>query len=349
MSDATLVVRKKYILDYKNGEYQPRNRFRGYLMPLLKLLDMMIQHTYKAATLICSLAFVLPSQAGSGSSAKSGMDSAKHVVEVVAAAPECSTRQIQPLFSRYAQTTKKWTIRGSYRSFTDMELQEIDQFDGSSYDVELTAPLGDRWQLRLYYPLHTEGDAREMGSGDDVDVEGDGGLLDFPSLTVDWQFKQANSADEWNMAAYFGLGTVREYLESVNQVTGEIDRINHRGAVALFGLKADKQLTHCWTLIGNLGGRYYWDSDDIHPNDGNDIFFLLDASAAFVYAPHNAWAYPMIELVYQGSFTDYNSLQIVPQVVVPIGEHIDINAGISLGILDDGPSTDARLQMTLRF
>ena len=151
------------------------------------------------------------------------------------------------------------------------------------------------------------------------------------------------------MALYLGFGTVREYLDSKNKVTGNTDRINHRGAVALFGLKADKQLSHCWTFIGNLGGRYYWDSDDIHPNDNSDIFFLLDASAAFVYAPNNAWAYPMIELVYQGSFSEYNSLQIVPQVVVPIGEHLDINAGISLGILDDGPSTDARLQMTLRF
>ena len=57
----------------------------------------------------------------------------------------------------------------------------------------------------------------------------------------------------------------------------------------------------------------------------------------------------MIELVYQGTFSNYNSLQIVPQVIVPIGEHVDINAGISVGLLDDGPSSDGRVQMTLRF
>jgi len=299
--------------------------------------------------LACVGLLALPVQAGSGASAKGSVESGKEVVAIHPVAPDCSDRQIQPLFSRYAQTTKKWTIRGSYRSFTDMELQEVDEFDGSSYDFELTAPLGERWQLRFYYPLHTEGDASEIGSGDDVDIEGDGGMLDFPSLTVDWQFKQAGASDEWNMAAYFGLGTVREYLDSENQVTGGNDRINHRGSVALFGLKADKQLSHCWTFIGNLGGRYYWDSDDIHPNGGSDVFYLMDASAAFVYAPENAWAYPMIEFVYQGSFSDYNSLQVVPQVIVPIGEHLDINAGVSLGVLDDGPSTDARVQMTLRF
>lgn len=309
----------------------------------------MSQFTYQAVMCICSSALALSAQAGSGASEKGGLSSGKEVVAIQPVEPECSTRQIQPLFSRYAQTTKQWTIRGTYSSFTDMELQEIDQFDGSSYNVELTAPLADRWQLRFYYPLHTEGDAQEIGTGDDVDVEGDGGMLDFPSLTVDWQFKVAEASGELNMAAYFGLGTVRSYLESTNLNTDAPDRINHRGSVVFFGLNADKQLDSCWTFIGNLGGRYYWDSDDIHPNGGSDVFFLLDASAAFIYAPQDAWIYPMIELVYQGSFSDYNSLQIVPQVVVPIGEHVDINAGVSLGILDDGPSTDARVQMTLRF
>jgi len=297
----------------------------------------------QAATLMCGCSFALPVFAGEALSAK-------NIVPLVApAAPECSQRQIQPLFSRYAQTTKKWTIRGSYRSFTDMELQEVDSFDGTSYDFELTAPLSERWQMRLYYPIQTEGDAQEIGSGDDVDIDGDGGMLDFPSLIVDYQFKQANSAGEYNLAAYLGFGTALDFLEVENKSAGSVDRMNHRGAAVLFGMKADKQLNHCWTFIGNLGGRYYWESDDIHPNGGSDVFFLLDASAAFIYAPPNAWAYPMIEFVYQGSFSDYNSLQVVPQVVVPIGEHLDINAGVSLGILDDGPSTDARVQMTLRF
>ncbi len=303
--------------------------------------------SYSLVAAACS-SLVLPVYAGSDASAKGGGDSAKAVI-VQPVEPECSSRQIQPLFSRYAQTTKKWTVRGSYRSFTGVGLQEVDEFDGSSYDFELTAPLSERWQMRLYYPVQTEGDAQEIRSGDDVDIDGDGGMLDFPSLIVDYQFKQANSAGEYNLAAYLGVGTALDYLESKNLNTGGLDRINHRGSAVLFGMKADRQLNQCWTFIGNLGGRYYWESDDIHPYGGSDQFFLLDASAAFVYAPRNAWAYPMIEFVYQGSFSDYNSLQVVPQVVVPIGEHLDINAGISLGILDDGPETDARLQMTLRF
>jgi hypothetical protein len=302
-------------------------------------------HLSKLSTflLVGNLAWAIPAHAGSSVSTK-------EVISVQPAEPDCSSRQIQPLFSRYAQTTKKWTVRGSYRSFTGVGLQEIDGFDGSSYDVELTAPLSERWQLRLYYPIHTEGDAREIGSGDDVDVSGDGGMLDFPSLILDYQFKQAGAPDEFNLAAYMGVGRSMDYLESENQVNGFVDRINHRGGAVMIGFKADKQFNHCWTFIGNLGGRYYWESDDIHPySDDYDEFFLFDASAAFVYAPQNAWAYPMIELVYQGGFYDYNSLQIVPQVVVPVGEHLDINAGVSLGLLEDGPEADVRLQMTLRF
>jgi len=310
-------------------------------------LQMIMKTQILSLALACGGALVLPVSAGS--SAKGGMPSAKDVVAIQPAAPECSSRQIQPLFTRYAQTTQKWTLRGTYSQFTDLALQEVDSFDGSLVDFELTVPLTDRLQARFYLPVYTDGDARRTDSGNPVDINGDGGLLDFPSIILDYQFMQAESKGDWNMAAYFGAGGIINYIEETDRVTGAVDRINHRGAAAMFGLKADKQLSDCWQLISNLGGRYYWDSDDIHPNDGSDIFFLLDASVAFVYAPESAWAYPIIEFVYQGSFSAYNSLQVVPQVVVPIGDHVDLNAGVSLGLLDEGPATDARLQMTVRF
>ncbi|MBT8045213.1 MAG: hypothetical protein KJO79_09710, partial [Verrucomicrobiae bacterium] len=59
--------------------------------------------------------------------------------------------------------------------------------------------------------------------------------------------------------------------------------------------------------------------------------------------------YPAIEVVYQGDVSDYNSLQVVPQVMIPIGSHVDISAGVSIGLLDDGPSTEARAQLNVRF
>jgi len=308
-------------------------------------------YRYSLASVATCFSCFTSAQAGDDTiipSPSSEIDS-KSVIETVQALPVSSTRQIQPLISRYAQTTEKWTLRGGYRYFTDVPLQEVDSFDGSLADFELTVPLSDRWQMRLYLPFYTNGDARRMDSGNDVEIDGAGGLLDFPSVTFDYQFRNAQSSGEWNMAVYFGAGTVLQYLEETDQVTGKVDRINHRGSMAQFGFKADVQWKDRWALIGNLGGRYYWESDDIHPNDGSDVFLLMEVSATVVYNPYNAWAYPMLELAYQGSFSDYNSLVVVPQVVVPMGEHADVNLGVALGLLDDSPSTDARVQVTLRF
>jgi hypothetical protein len=263
--------------------------------------------------------------------------------------PECSTREIQPLFSRYAQTAKSWTLRAGYRDFKDVELQEADSFEGTTMDFEIIIPLNERWQVRFYYPYSTEGDAEAIDSGADLDIDGDGGALDFPSLVVDYQFKQAEAVGEYKLAAYLGVGNVRESIDSTDKTTGRIDRFNHRGSVLLFGMKADKQLNNCWTVVGNVGGRYYWDSDDMNPSGGSDKFFLFDASAAWIYAPENSWAYPAIEAVYQGDVSDYNSLLIVPQVIIPVRFHADLNGGVSVGLLDDGPSTEARVQLDVRF
>lgn len=287
--------------------------------------------------------FALPVQAGEDISAKG----AKSIV-VPVATPECSTREIQPLFSRYARTATSWTLRGGYRSFSDVELQEVDEFDGSSYDVELTVPLNDRFQLRLYYPLSIEGDARTIDGNEPVSIDGNGNTLDFPSLVLDYQFRKASSPGEYNMAAYIGFGHVLNHIDSETR-QGHVDRINHRGSALYLGFKADKLINNCWTFIGNAGLRYYWDSDDIHPNGGSDMFVLIEASAAWIYTPQNAWIYPGVEVLYQTTVTDYNSLQVVPQVILPIGSHIDVTAGVSVGLLNDGPSTETRIGLIARF
>jgi hypothetical protein len=289
-----------------------------------------------------SLALSMPVMGGESVSPERG-------IVATATAQECSTRELSPLFSRYAQTAKSWTLRAGYRDFKDVELKEADSFDGTTMDFEIIIPFNERWQVRFYYPYSTEGDAEAIDSGADLDIDGDGGALDFPSLIVDCQFKQAEAVGEYNLAAYLGVGNVRESIDSTDKTTGRIDRFNHRGSVLLFGMKADKQLNNCWTFVGNVGGRYYWDSDDMNPSGGSDKFFLFDASAAWIYAPENSWVYPAIEAVYQGDVSDYNSLQIVPQVIIPVGSHADLNGGVSVGLLDDGPSTEARVQLNVRF
>ena len=292
--------------------------------------------------LVCSIVLVQPGQGG---------ESAKDSIEFVPPAPpipECSDQELRPLYSQYAQTTTRWTLRAGARFFRDATLQEADQFDGTTLDLELIAPLNECMQLRVYFPYYTDGDAREFETGDKLDIEGNGGALDFPTVIFDYQFAKATSPGEFNLAAFFGIGDVRQHLEATNRNTGTVDRFNHHGSMLTAGVKADKQLNRCWRFIGNLGARVYRDSDDMNPSGGSDKFFLIDVSTAFIYAPRSARFYPMIEGVYQGDFTDYNSLQIVPQLLVPLGSHLDLNAGVSLGLID-GPSTEGRLLMTLRF
>ncbi|MCP5538046.1 MAG: hypothetical protein H7A51_17665 [Akkermansiaceae bacterium] len=300
--------------------------------------------SYPLIAIMSGVVLALPGYAGEEASPKG---------VIAPPAPECSTRELSPLFSRYAQTAKAITLRAGYRDFKDVELQEADSFDGTTLDAEIIVPLSDSLQLRFYYPYSTDGEARHIASGSSMDIDGSGGLLDYPSLILDYQFKHATSPGDYNLAAYFGIGYVLQHLEAKittpGKTYGSIDRYNHRGAVALFGLKADRQLNNCWTFVGNIGGRYYWDSDDIHPNSDSDKFFLVDASAALIYNPNNAWIYPAVELVYQGDVSDYNSLQVVPQVIIPFGSHVDLNAGVSFGLLDDGPSTEARVQLNVRF
>lgn len=301
---------------------------------------------YTVSVLICCVVLTLPCQAKSNA----GM-------EIVNQGTEGRALEIQPLFSRYAQTVSRWTLRGGARFFEDVELQEADEFDGTSLDVELTVPLSERFQLRFYYPFYTDGEARitesgnGAGNGEKVDINGNGGILDFPSAIIDYQFMQAAAPGAFNMAAFVGVGYTLESLDVELKSSGDlVDEYNHRGAVFLFGIKADKQLNSCWSVIGNLGGRYYWDSDDINPNDNdNDEFWLLDASAALVYAPQDAWVYPVLEVVYQGEFSDYNNLQVVPQVIFSLCSHFDLNLGLSIGLLGDGPSFEGRAQMTLRY
>lgn len=270
-------------------------------------------------------------------------------IEVVPEAVSQSSRAIQPLFSRYAQTSKDWVIRINQRTFSDIPLQEVDRFEGHSTDLELTIPLDERWQLRIYYPFDTKGDAKDSNTQDDVEVDGKGGIFQFPSMIADYQYRVADAKGGCNLSAYFGLGNVRQSLHAKNQVTGKEDLINHRGSAIIFGVKADRRYDNGWEFVGNLGGRYYWDSDDIHPNDGPDIFMMFDAALAFIYAPEGAWFYPGLELVYQGSINYYNSLMAVPQVVIPLGKHVDLTAGVGLGVLHDGPSMDARLQLRVLF
>jgi len=279
-----------------------------------------------------------------------------------AAAPAPGGREIKPLYSYYAQTVSHLTVRGGVHYFDDMKLQEADNFDGYNIDFELTVPLLKQLQFRFYYPAYTDGDATAYADGNgidypegiDVDISGSGGILDFPSINLDYQFMQADGPKGYNVSVTTGVGYILHYLKVEDDNNKEVDRYNHRGAVWLFGLRMDHALNSWWDLVANLGGRYYWDSDDIYiDNPDDDIFWLADASLALIYNPRvsepGVWAYPGLELVYQGDLGDYTKFEIVPQLVVPLGKHFDVATGVGIGLADDGPDYVAHFNVNFRY
>lgn len=257
--------------------------------------------------------------------------------------------QLQPLGTRYARTATKITFNSSVRFFHGVELQEANAFDGYTVDLELTVPFWERFQLRLYYPAYTDGDARltESGNpqvGEKIDIDGDGGIFDFPSAIVDYQFKQAQSAQEWNLAAFAGYGYAINELE-----TSPGDVYNHQGNAVLFGLKGDRELNAQTTALVNLGGRYYYKSDDLNPAGNDDVFAFMDASVAFVYDPSLGWVYPALELIYQGDLGSYNTFRLDPQLIFPVSQNLELKAGGGIGLTSDGESWQARLQAVIRY
>ena len=267
------------------------------------------------------------------------------------AAESLAEYQLQPLFTRYARTSSSITLNSTVQWFDDLPLQEAKNVDGFSVDLDLTVPLSDRFQLRLFYPAYTEGDgeliaSKNGGNGGKIDIQGDGGVFDYAGATLEYEFLKPETPEDWSLAVYLGYSIVLGALD----VEGPNfrNRYNHQGKAIPIGFKADRALTDHLTFLAHVGGRYHYESDDLHP-EGNDVFFLADASAALVYNPFNEWVYPVLELVYRGDLQSYNSLQIVPEVIVPINSNFEVKGGFGFGLADDGENWQARVQATLRF
>ena len=262
--------------------------------------------------------------------------------------------QIQPIFTRYAETAKKITFNATARIFSDVQMQEADRYDGWGVDADLTIPIPytKRFQLRLFWPFYTDGDARLIDPGHPdtgrrVDVRGYGGVFEFPNIQLEWQFL-SESNRPLNMAAYGGIGE-RQRVLWVDSIDHDV--YNHAGQYALFGLKADWRYGEHWRFLANAGARYYFKSDDLNPEGGgsDDEFYLSDFSFAAIYHPWKCPVFPVAELVYQTTFSDYNSLLFVPEVIVGVCKNFELKAGLPIGLTSDGESFGARFQATTRF
>lgn len=262
---------------------------------------------------------------------------------------------LDPLYARTAQTAPKITLNGTFRYFNGMELQEADRFDGYTTDAELIVPFLERFQVRLFYPFYTEGRARSINPatpsfGHRIKIYGAGGTFDFPSVNLDFQFIKGSQPADWKAAASLGYGDAITRLTTTAPnltFTNLHDFYNHQGAAVIVGLKADKNLSPDWTLFLNAGGQFYLTSDDIHPK-GSDTFFLFDSRTAVSYNSLSKYLVPVAELVYRGDFSSYNTVSIIPELVVLPCAHFQLKAGFPIGIAD-GQRWGATVQAAFSF
>ena len=261
--------------------------------------------------------------------------------------------QLQPIFTRYAETVKKITFNATARVFNHVQLQESDHFDGWTVDADLTVPIPytKRFQARIFWPFYTEGDARIIEPSPDFHrknkIHGYGGVFDYANIELAYQF-MAEPDNGFNASVYGGIGERQRVLWTT---TAARDIYNHQGQAAMFGGRADWRCGDDWRFLANAGVRYYFNSDDLNPEGtgSSDRWTLGEFSVAAIYHPWKCPVYPVAELVYQTSFGSYNSIEFVPELIWAACRNFELKAGVPIGLTDDGESFGGRFQATLRF
>ncbi len=265
---------------------------------------------------------------------------------------------LQPISTRFAQIQTDISVEVMAATFTEVELEEEDDFDGWSANMEIVVPLettGNPMQLRFLLPLYTDGDARitddtKPNFGDKTDIDGYGGVYDYLSLQFERQWLEAETAG-FNAAYAIGFGAVLVPLDTSaldidltepepDDVThpNKTDRMNHTGYVFLGGLKFDRLVSILGEenqLLLNVGIRGYFYTDDLHP-DGKDEFIWADPKGAVMFEPLGNIAVPVLELTYLGDFGDFNELLLKPEVLVAFNESASLKLGALLSLSGEG-------------
>ncbi len=266
--------------------------------------------------------------------------------------------QLEPIITRHARISEKITVSTTIRGSRDVEVQEAENFDSWGVDAALVVPFFKRFQLRLNVPLYTNGHAYLLptpvtgGSGvattqkkDDIRFHGKGGVFDFASIQLEGQFL-TQEQHGINMTASLGFAKMLDWLK-----TNSVGRYNHAGEYYIGQIRADRKMNDWLTLVGHLGVRYYYISDDLNPagqSDG-DVFTHYEAFMAGVFDPWKANVFPVLEVAFTGDLHKYNSVLVVPEVIWAVNTHLELKAGVTLGLPDDGERIGFRVQGVLRF
>ena len=264
---------------------------------------------------------------------------------------------LQPISTRFAQTQEAISIEVGASTFSDIELEEADSFDGWTAGAEVVVPfafLSDslkNMQVRLLIPFYTDGDATITDKdlpdvGEDIDIDGNGGLYDFAIAQFEHQLFNLKD-NEFNAAYYAGWGKV---LESLDTDTSDKDLYNHSGKVTVGGIKFDRPVSIFGNesqLLLNVGFRNYYDTDDLHPDDEDD-FLWADLRGAIVFETIGDYIVPVLELTFLGD-SDYSDLQLQPQVIIPFNDNVSIKLGGYVGLASDGSEGGGAASLAIGF
>ena len=259
---------------------------------------------------------------------------------------------MQPIKTDPARIQEKIMLSFSWESFQGVELNEVEDFDGWTAATELVVPFMDKFQLRFNLPLRTEGDAvvkddHWIVPGTDIDVEGNGGVFDFITLTFEQQLFDERTHG-YNLSYYLGGGAVGYSLDTtLPRPRSGTDSINHNGTVFMGGVKMDGERWGA-KLLGNAGVRAYMRSDDLYPGD-SDEFYALDLKGAVIFGPWGNYVHPVLELTYLGDFSDLNQFSLLPELLFVVNPHLELKAGALVGLGGNGSEIGGQLEASIRF
>lgn len=262
-----------------------------------------------------------------------------------------------PLQTRAALPVSRAMVSAGVSSFSDMELDEVKNFDGWTADVGLALPVFEQSQLSLHVPVYTDGTADSTaepgqesygpvapGNYPSLDIEGNGGVWDYPTLefqSVLWDETEHGYVLGW----YAGFGQVQENLDARHH--GELyDIFNHKGDQYLAGLLAEGD--GAWgRWYANTGMRYYDKSDDLNPAH-SDNFEVFDLRLANRFGAWTDNLYPMLEVTYLGDFSDINQAALLPELLYAPNDSVNLKGGLTFGA-GDGNQFGGQAQIDLFF
>ena len=264
-----------------------------------------------------------------------------------------SSTAAEPLFTRYARIYEEPTLSFRTEYFTEKPMEEMTDFDGYTLLLDFAWPFNNRSQLRVHMPFYTTGDGfyDKPGDRDDglpIDVEGYNGVRDFLSIAYERRFGWLEDRTGGNVAWLFGLGRSMDPLDATSG-SDLVDRFNHRGNFADFGLKFDNDVRGGdMTLLGNLLLRAFWDTDDINLTGDSTSFQVFTASGAVTFNKYGRFT-PVLEAILEADFEDYLAFSLAPEAIYTFGEDFDVKLGVPFRLTSDGQKVAIDLELTYRF